>query len=136
MASSISRSGLWALVLAGVTALAAADFAPDSGGGQRQLQAGGRGGRGGRPGTRPGPPDANDLSVCDHRSPQATTDPTGFVPQSQRVPEVMAPSGTIHDDATDEQVDLGPWGLSAQNPGLNGKLNAHCRSPLIHGKLW
>ena len=30
---------------------------------------------------------------------------------------------------------LGHRGLIAQNPGLHGKLNTHCRSPLIHGKL-
>jgi hypothetical protein len=30
---------------------------------------------------------------------------------------------------------LGPWGLIAQNPGYIGKLIAHCRWPLIHGKL-
>jgi hypothetical protein len=30
---------------------------------------------------------------------------------------------------------LGHRGLIAQNPRLTGKLNAHCRSPLNHGKL-
>jgi hypothetical protein len=32
-------------------------------------------------------------------------------------------------------LKLGHGGLEAQNPGLNGKSNDHCRSPLIHGKL-
>jgi hypothetical protein len=89
------------LLLANAVGTAVADYADEDTNFRRLMAGAGRGGRGGRGG---GGADANDLDIC--ANPRAVGHMNADMNGGQRgITEVMAPTGTVHDDSTDEQID-------------------------------